>query len=266
MSTDRKSGDDVVRSAKKTWDDLGSVDPLWAVLTRRESRSGKWDVDEFFETGTKEIDALMQRAAAFNLPFRRRSALDFGCGVGRLTRALATNFEYAVGVDVSTPMIEEARRLNRDVPGRITFEVNASADLRRFESGSFDLVYSRLVLQHVPSRDLVKRYIAEFVRVLAPGGLAVFQAIEHVPLRKRIQSHRRLYPFLRAIGFSPEYLLNTLGLQPMAMIAVTESEVRGTVTAAGGVVLAAEPDGSGVTVPSRMYYVAKNWSQRPLNG
>src|SRR4051812_17697670 len=186
MSTERTRAEDVVRSAKKTWDDLGGVDPLWAVLTREESRSGKWDVAEFFETGAREIDGLMQRAATFNLPTRRVSALDFGCGVGRLTRALASKFEHAVGIDVSTPMIEEARRLNGVAPGRMTFEVNAVPDLRRFESGSFDVVYSRLVLQHVPSRDLVKRYIAEFVRVLAPGGLAAFQVPDHVPLRKRI--------------------------------------------------------------------------------
>jgi hypothetical protein len=54
----------VIRSAKRTWDDLGSVDPLWAILTRADSRSGKWDIDEFFETGRREIDGVMERAEA----------------------------------------------------------------------------------------------------------------------------------------------------------------------------------------------------------
>jgi SAM-dependent methyltransferase len=154
-------------------------------------------------------------------------------------------------------MIDEARRLNQDLGGRATFEVNAAPDLSLFESGRFDLIYSRLVLQHVPSRQLVLRYIAEFVRVVAPGGPIVFQVIERVPLRKRIQSHRRVYPALRALGLSSEYLLNTLHLQPMAMIAAPETEVRATIAAGGGRVLAAEHDESGITLPGRMYYVTK---------
>jgi len=37
-------------------------------------------------------------------------ALDFGCGLGRLTQPLAERFDEAVGVDIAASMIEGARR------------------------------------------------------------------------------------------------------------------------------------------------------------
>jgi ubiquinone/menaquinone biosynthesis C-methylase UbiE len=40
--------------------------------------------------------------------------------------------------------------------------------------GSFDLVYSRITLQHLPPRH-IRSYLREFVRVLRPGGLLIFQ-------------------------------------------------------------------------------------------
>ena len=46
--------------------------------------------------------------------------------------------------------------------------------LRIFDSDSFAFVYSSIVLQHLEPR-YQKRYLSEFIRVLAPGGLLVFQ-------------------------------------------------------------------------------------------
>jgi SAM-dependent methyltransferase len=46
--------------------------------------------------------------------------------------------------------------------------------LESFQSGEFNLIYSRITLQHMPP-ELQRGYVEEFVRLLAPGGLAVFQ-------------------------------------------------------------------------------------------
>jgi cyclopropane fatty-acyl-phospholipid synthase-like methyltransferase len=54
------------------------------------ARKGRrWTTEEFFATGVTEIAALMAEARGFGLPASRRRALDFGCGLGRLTQALA---------------------------------------------------------------------------------------------------------------------------------------------------------------------------------
>lgn len=167
------------RSLRRHWEGLGRRDPLWAVLTDPGKRGGGWDPDEFFRTGDDEIRQVLDRAAALGVSVSRRRALDFGCGVGRLTQALAARFERADGVDISASMLRQAARYNRH-PDTCTYHLNPSPDLARFGDSSFTFVYSVLVLQHMEPR-YSRSYVRELVRVLAPGGLLVFQ----VPSRPR---------------------------------------------------------------------------------
>jgi SAM-dependent methyltransferase len=104
---------------------------------------------------------------------RKGKALDFGCGVGRITRALSSFFEEVHGVDIAPSMVEQARRLAGPDSG-CTFYVNDSQDLGLFETGAFDFVFSVLVLQHMePVYSM--RYVRELVRVLSTGGILCFQ-------------------------------------------------------------------------------------------
>ena len=161
---------------RRVWQTLGREDPLWAVLSQADKRGGRWDRAEFFETGRAEIDTQMHMLAARGLPAGRALALDFGCGAGRLSRALAAHFEHVVGVDVSSSMIETARTLNADVPN-VEFRENPSPRLENIADASVDLIYSIMTLQHIPAR-LAAGYVDEFFRVLAPGGIAVFQFVD----------------------------------------------------------------------------------------
>jgi SAM-dependent methyltransferase len=224
---------------KRDWEELASHDALWAVLTDPSRRAGGWEVAEFLRTGELEVDELLRRASELGLPARFGRALDFGCGAGRLTRALAGRFRECVGVDISEAMIEEARRLNADCEG-CTFVVNETADLRRFSDAGFDLVYSTLVLQHLPTRALVAGYAAEFVRLLAPGGAAVFQLPSSLSPLHRLQLSRRLYGLLRSLGVSERVLLRRTPLTPMRMLAAPEDWVRGAVAATGGTIAAVD--------------------------
>ena len=70
---------------QRHWDAFGRHDPMWAILTDPARKGGRWTADEFFATGVTEIGAVMAAARALGLPARRRRALDFGCGLGRLT-------------------------------------------------------------------------------------------------------------------------------------------------------------------------------------
>ena len=42
-----------------TWNSLGSADPLWAVLSHTDKKGRRWDAAEFFATGVREIEALV---------------------------------------------------------------------------------------------------------------------------------------------------------------------------------------------------------------
>ena len=210
-------------------------------------------MDEFLRTGEEEIGALLGRAGELGVPEAFGRALDFGCGAGRLTRALAARFGECVGVDIAEAMVAEARRINADCES-CTFVVNDAPDLGRFADSSFDFVYSTLVLQHLPGRPLVAGYVAEFVRVLAPGGVAVFQLPSSLGSLHRLQAGRRLYAALRSVGVSQRFLLRRTPLTPMRMQAAPESWVRGIVAAAGGSVIAVDPLDDG----SRRYWAASS--------
>jgi SAM-dependent methyltransferase len=155
------------------WERLGAEDPLWAVYVAPGTRGGRWDVERFFALGRREVSAALGELDRLGLRPGRRRALDFGCGVGRLSQALAEHVDEVVGVDIAASMLAEARRLDRS-GGRCQFVLNESADLAFVADGSIDIVYCSLVLQHL-ERGLARRYLREFVRVLADDGVAIFQ-------------------------------------------------------------------------------------------
>lgn len=156
---------------KNDWESLAESDPLWAILTDESKKGRRWDWGEFMSTGEIEIDTVMRYLESIECtPDFNGAALDFGCGVGRLTQALARRFTASVGVDIAPEMIRNAERLNRYLLCR--YHVISGTRLP-FPDQSFVFVYSNIVLQHVP-RAFATEYLAEFVRVLAPGGVLVF--------------------------------------------------------------------------------------------
>jgi SAM-dependent methyltransferase len=220
-------------SARQDWEDLAVLDPYWAILSEPARRFGGWDRDAFLRSGRTAIDALLGDGARFGLPLARHDALDFGCGTGRLTRALSSHFERCLGIDISAHMIDEAREINTDIEN-CRFEVHETADLSSLDTHSFDLVVSLIVLQHIPAADAKARYIGEFVRVLRPGGLVAFQLPSQIPVWHRIQPRPRLYGVLRRAGVSPAMLYQKLHLHPMRMSFLTRSRVLAVIEAAGG--------------------------------
>jgi SAM-dependent methyltransferase len=164
-----------LKALQRQWDRYGRTDPLWAVLSLPDKRQGRWDEAEFFATGEREIQDVLAHARSLGVQPNPARALDFGCGVGRLARALVPHFERVDGVDIAPSMLEQAARYNKD-PVRCVFHLNERADLALFPDRSFTFIYTSLVLQHVPT-DLARGYIREFLRVLAKGGLLVF----HLP-------------------------------------------------------------------------------------
>lgn len=156
---------------RRDWSALGEADPLWAVCVDPARSGGRWDLDEFLATGRAEISGAMSELDRLGLCARRDAALDFGCGVGRLTSALSRHFGTVTGIDISPPMLEHARRILAGDP-RCRVVLGDSPDLAGFSDDSFDLVYSSLVLQHMRPR-LADAYLAEFVRVVRPGGAIV---------------------------------------------------------------------------------------------
>jgi len=157
---------------QRHWNAFGEQDPMWAILTDPARKGRRWTAEAFFATGVSEIDALMTDARAHGLPLGRRRALDFGCGLGRLTQALAGHCDEAIGLDVAPSMIAQAQTFNRH-GARVRYQVQAAPPFHTVASRSVDVVYTGRVLQHI-APEFSRLYVAELARVLAPGGFLSF--------------------------------------------------------------------------------------------
>lgn len=135
----------------------------------------------FFASGEADVDRIFRLDELRAAP-PPSSALDFGCGVGRLTSALVRRVEHVVGVDVSETMLGHARG---NVPGA-TFHTTIPDE-------TFDLILSLIVLQHIPvSRGMA--ILRELVAHMGSGGALVLQ----VPVSRPGGTFRRLARVVRA--------------------------------------------------------------------
>lgn len=243
---------------KETWLELGRHDPLWAVVTRDDARGGRWDLPEFFQTGEQEVaryhHLLGQHAGG---PRQFDHVLDFGCGVGRLSRAWSTRAKAVTGVDLSPSMIERGRLYLRD-RNSVDLRVNEHPDLRSFPDETFDLVFSHICLQHM-AWPIAAGYVREFARVCRPGGWVVFQLpsrrlnpISLDLIRKNIVDH---LPF----GLDRVYRRWRRGCAVIFEMHLTPpGQVTQTAQAAGLAQLHREPDPSaGETIEGFIYIFQK---------
>lgn len=237
---------------RRDWEALGRADPLWAVWTHPDRRGGGWagHEQEFFEAGAGEVAKILSAGARHGRPVARRRALDFGCGVGRLSRALAAHFDEVVGLDLSQAMVTRARELNADRPA-CRFEVNATTALPGLEDGEFDLVLSLITLQHVSDPAAVRSYLGELARVLAPGGLLAVQLPLRVPRRVRWHPGRVAHAVARVAGRPP----GRLAPWAMHLGGLSQGAAEQPLRAGGARVVEVLADGRAGSdlIPSRLY-------------
>jgi SAM-dependent methyltransferase len=161
---------------KRNWEAFAQSDPFWAICVDPSKKHKRWDPREFFLTGVREISTVLAYVESLGLALDTSGiALDFGCGVGRLTQALAERFATCYGVDISPTMISLANQYNR-LPTKCHYFINDRDNLSMFGDNQFNFIYSSIVLQHMESK-YMDRYVREFIRVLKPepNGILVFQ-------------------------------------------------------------------------------------------
>jgi SAM-dependent methyltransferase len=254
-----------LRAQQRSWDELALVDPHWAVISDPNRRHRGWESEaalrEFARTGEDEVAHVLTVAAQFDAPLEHGRALDFGCGLGRLTRALSSRFASCVGVDISGEMTQRAAVLNAD-RANVDFRINANPDLSMFSSASFDLVLAELVLQHMPSARIAIAYIEEFLRLLRPAGIAIFQVPVAVPRRNRLRVRSRSYRALRALRFPHGLLYGKLGLHPITMaVSIPYREIEQIAADAQCDVVVVEDEATPGRVATPKYYVRKRMNE-----
>lgn len=239
---------------QRQWDRFGSDDPMWAILTDPTKRGNRWDADEFFASGTAYITSQLETISERYPDVQFDRALDFGCGLGRLSQALAERFAEVHGVDIAPSMIDGANDLNR-FPDTCTYHVNSKLDLSLFDDNTFDLVLSFITLQHMKPT-YAKAYIAEFLRVLKPGGVATFQ-VPSVPDDGTRKHHSVAGRAKRAIDRAVRR--SRYRSEPvMEVYWIPHDEVLDVIARNGGVDVHSMTDqAAGPNMVSHAYYVSK---------
>jgi trans-aconitate methyltransferase len=163
----------------KHWRAWAKRDPYYAVLSADQFRSKRLDDEArrvFFESGERHIEqALRTVQQRLDASFSPRRALDFGCGVGRTTLPLARRCEQVVGLDISADMLAEAAH-NADAASLRNIEWVQSDDTLSRVRGSFDFIYSVIVLHHIRPH-LGHAIIRRLLSLLAPRGAIALQVL-----------------------------------------------------------------------------------------
>lgn len=180
MTKPSASGDrDFLDQVASVWEAHAQADPLWAVLSEPDRSGRRWDLPSFLATGVDQVEKSLGRFSELGGQFADLdTALDFGCGVGRLSQPLAKHFARVVGIDISPTMIAAATELNQHLD-RVEYRVNDQPDLAFLPDDSVSLVYSHITLQHM-NPSLAVEYLREFFRVVKPGGGVIFQIPSHL--------------------------------------------------------------------------------------
>lgn len=106
-------------------------------------------------------------------------ALDLGCGFGRTTSWMAKQYERVIASDISSVVIEEARK-NLQNMKNIEFCVNDADSIpASIENGSLDLAYIFTVFQHI-HREFAEGILKQMASALKPEGKVVFNLLSDI--------------------------------------------------------------------------------------
>jgi len=147
-----------LRTSRDFWEEKAVENPAWYISSYGSYHNR--DMNSFWQSG----DAIwtdLKRETGY-MPKPTDVIVDIGCGIGRLTRAIAREVGHVHGFDISRNMLNEARKLG--LPN-VTFHETEGNSLRPLPDHSCDLVLAYNVLQHMPSTEVLREYLHEMARV-----------------------------------------------------------------------------------------------------
>ena len=205
-----------LRAERDRWERLAR-DPYYAVLNVEENRGAALAEDvraRFAKSGDEDMARTFDDIRRWITPsFAPMRAVDFGCGVGRLTIPIARVARQVTGIDISETMLDEARR-NAEALGihNATFTTSVEyfdqpGDARE----PVDFVHAYIVFQHMPPK--AGQWVADaLVGELAPGGIGAL----HFTYGRRAARIRRVVHRLRRIVPGMNALVNLAQGRPLS--------------------------------------------------
>jgi SAM-dependent methyltransferase len=137
--------------------------------------------------------------------------LDLGTGTGSLARLFASRGCVVTGVDIAAPLLEQARRLDRESGVEVAY-IEAPAETTGLPSATFDLV-SAGQCWHWFDRDAAAREVA---RLLVPDGRVLISHFDWIPVAGNVVAateeiilrYTPTWPFAGRAGLYPQWLMD----------------------------------------------------------
>jgi ubiquinone/menaquinone biosynthesis C-methylase UbiE len=240
---------DILQKMREDWNRRAKEDAHYYVAFAGEQQS-----EATFLSTAGEVIAKLE-AELTRLPSGRAAAgraLDIGCGPGRLMMPMSRHFAEIHGVDVAEEMVTLARQRLSGIPNAQA-HVNSGSDLSLFADDWFDFVYSWIVFQHIPSKEIVLSYLREAQRVLRPGGVVACQLRGSSPIATELRpgmetwtgcwfgaeeiyafSAMQKFPLVAISGMGTQYMVTVFRKPAGAEQAPSDNIVLKDVTAASG--------------------------------
>jgi SAM-dependent methyltransferase len=260
---------------RRDWDDRARKNALFYILDSRDD----WDSEAFFQSGEDDYQAFVEpvlKRIRFNPA--GKVMLELGCGAGRMTQSFAARFHTVYALDISSEMLQRGQQL---MPGKsnVVWQQGNGTDFAAVANESTDLVFSYLVLQHLPTEQLVSKYVSEIIRVLRPGGFFLFQfnSLPKPTMNLKGRVAWAIVDTFWSAGFvqSSRWLASAFGFDPVAAgrswrgAPMPVNKMRTLVSKAGGTVLETNGDGTsavwcyGTRVASALSYDLTNSNITP---
>ncbi len=162
------------RWVRNSWEDKARENPLFAVQSTEEMLDAAADdfspehLQRLFERGRllfrEQVGPLLEARPE---PKPDILVVEYGCGVGRILRAILDAGYRCAGIDISPTMVEHCRRLAPETEGAFVLDEHGRSGL---PDNCASLVFTFAVVQHIATLSGYERALAEMCRVLRPGG------------------------------------------------------------------------------------------------
>lgn len=163
--------DESFRLRSAEWDNYAHDDAYTYIMTDLP----RGDSQAFWQSGEAIVSKeLLPAARGHHASFG--TALEIGCGVGRLMFPMSRYFRQVIGVDISSEMVRKGRALATERSlSNVTFVAVSTPDELNCTPRTIDFAYSLLVFQHIDDFRVIRAYLESIYSLLAPGGIAYLQ-------------------------------------------------------------------------------------------